>query len=52
MFHYHFAGVLLIDEMKVAPSIKFDKNRMEFIGFTDIGKFTLPEQKEEKGKLN
>lgn len=35
--------------MKLAPSIKFDKNKLEFIGFTDIGKYTLEEQKDKPG---
>jgi len=33
--------------MKLSPSIKFDKNTLEFVGFTDIGKYTPPDQENE-----
>ena len=35
--------------MKLAPSVKFDKNSLQFIGFTDLGRYTPDEQKKKHG---
>lgn len=43
------AGVLLMDEMKLASSLKFQKDDLQIIGFVDLGKYTPETQKNEMG---
>jgi hypothetical protein len=35
--------------MKLSPAVKFDKHKMVFVGFTDLGKYTPIEQKDKQG---
>lgn len=35
--------------MKLSPKIQFDKNKMAFVGFTDLGKYTPVDQVNEPG---
>jgi len=46
---FSFKGAVLVDEMKLSPKIRFDKNKFEFIGFTDLSKYTPENQRKEKG---
>lgn len=42
-------GVLLLDEVKLSPQVKFDKHQFEVIGFTDLGKYTPDDQADKEG---
>ncbi|KAK7590319.1 hypothetical protein V9T40_001932 [Parthenolecanium corni] len=42
-------GVLLLDEMKLSPSVRFDKSDLKILGFVDLGKYTPADQVGELG---
>nr|XP_042912360.1 uncharacterized protein LOC122272584 [Parasteatoda tepidariorum] len=42
-------GCLLIDEMKVSPTLVFDKKSLEIPGFTDLGDYTPSSLTSQKG---
>lgn len=42
-------GVLLIDEMKLSPTLKFDSQTLKIRSFTDLGKYTPKLQASQKG---
>lgn len=45
IFILNFLGALLIDEIKLSEVVSFDKERLEFIGFTDLDSHTLEKDK-------
>lgn len=47
--HLLFSGVLLLDEMKLSPSVRFDKSDLKILGFVDLGKYTPADQVGELG---
>jgi len=48
-FDFLFSGCLLIDEMSVLETYKFNKESLEILGFTDLGKYTPQKQKDKLG---
>lgn len=42
-------GTIMVDEMKVSPSKHFDKNRLQVMGFVDLGEYTPASQKDQLG---
>jgi hypothetical protein len=35
--------------MKISPQVKFDRSNMEFVGFTNLGKYTPENQRKQRG---
>lgn len=48
-YYNSFVGVLVIDEMKLTPDLKFDKHQLKVIGFTDLGEYTPANQINQEG---
>ncbi|KAJ3655556.1 hypothetical protein Zmor_014679 [Zophobas morio] len=49
MPEYERHGTLMVDECKITPSKHFDKNRLEVLGFVDLGDYTPISQRDQLG---
>lgn len=49
MTEFERHGTIMVDECKITPSKHFDKNRLEVIGFVDLGDYTPNNQQNQLG---